>query len=214
MFVVFYETVEQLRSFSDDFDISISLLSDPGSRIITELGVLNTTLDESDGMFYGIPFPGAFVVGADGRVQAKFFEQNSLVRTHPSNLLRAALGDEVESAPAAAPVSEVEFHVGLSESVLRTMLITDLVVEVEDGGKVEVDAEDFEELSGEGAEAGDLVWGGLFGEGGGVGWGGAEFTSAPDAAAFLVDGDEGAVEGKGGEGVGEVSDLLGRLKVA
>jgi len=68
------------------------------------------------------------------------------------------------------------------------------VVEVEDGCEVEIDAEDFEKLSGEGAEAGDLIRSGFFGEGGGVGWGGGEFARAPDAASFLVDGDEGAVE--------------------
>jgi hypothetical protein len=65
-------------------------LSDPGSRIITELGILNTTLDESDAPFYGIPYPGSYIIGADGTVVDKFFEQNSLVRTHPEKLLRAA----------------------------------------------------------------------------------------------------------------------------
>ena len=131
MFVVFYESVEQLRSFADEFDITIPLLSDPESRVITEMGILNTTLDESDAPFYGIPFPGSYIVGADGAVTAKFFEQNSLVRTHPDTLLRAALG-HVDDEPAAAvtPVEHVEANVALSAESLRAMLLTDLVVDL------------------------------------------------------------------------------------
>ncbi len=132
MFVVFYETVEQLGSFSDEFDITIPLLSDPGSTIITELGILNTTLDESDAPFYGIPFPGSYVIGADGTVIGKFFEQNSLVRTHPDTLLRAAQGHAIDDVPTPLPepVEHVEAHVGLSADSLRAMLLTDLLIDV------------------------------------------------------------------------------------
>lgn len=132
MFVVFYEPVEQLRSFADEFDITIPLLSDPESRIITELGILNTTLDESDAPFYGIPYPGSYIIDAHGDVMAKFFEQNSLVRTHPQNLLRSAQGlaPGLSHAPEAAPVAHVEAHVALSAESLRAMLVTDLIVEL------------------------------------------------------------------------------------
>lgn len=130
--MVFYEPVEQLRSFADEFDITIPLLSDPDSRIISEFGILNTTLDESDAPFYGIPFPGSYVVGADGTVTSKFFEQNSLVRTHPDNLLRAAQGHTIDdvATPRAEPVAHVEAHVELSADALRAMLLTDLVVDL------------------------------------------------------------------------------------
>lgn len=132
MFVVFYETVEQLRSFSDEFGITIPLLADPGSRIITELGILNTTLDESDAPFYGIPFPGSYVLGPDGTVIAKFFEQNSLVRAHPDTLLRAAFGEAVDDAPepSVEPIEEVEARVALSADSLRAMLLTDLLIDL------------------------------------------------------------------------------------
>lgn len=130
--MVFPEPVEQLRSFADEFGITLPLLSDPNSRIITEFGILNTTLDESDVPFYGIPFPGSYVVGADGKVIAKFFEQNSLVRTHPDTLLRAAQGQIIDDrpAPASAPVAHVEADIALSTDALRAMLVTDLVVDL------------------------------------------------------------------------------------
>lgn len=118
--------------FADQFDITIPLLSDPESRIITEFGILNTTIDESDAPFYGIPYPGSYVVGADGRVMAKFFEQNSLVRTHPETLLRATQGEVIDDAPvpSAEPVTHVEANVALSALSLRALLLTDLVVDL------------------------------------------------------------------------------------
>lgn len=132
MFVVFYESVEQLRSFADEFDVSIPLLSDPESRIITEFGILNTTLDESDVPFFGVPYPGSYIIGADGVIIDKFFEQNSLVRTHPENLLRAAQGLALDTAdaPSSGPVAHVEAHVSLSTESLRAMLLTDLIVDL------------------------------------------------------------------------------------
>ena len=68
------------------------------------------------------------------------------------------------------------------------------MVEVEDGGEVEVDAEELEEASGVGTEEGDLLEGGFLGKSLGVGRCGAEFSGAPDAAAFLIDGDERLIE--------------------
>lgn len=136
MFVIFYESVEQLSSFATEFDITIPLLSDPESRIITEFGILNTTLTETDAPFYGIPYPGSYVVGADGRVIAKFFEQNSLVRTHPDDLLQAALGQHAELGSTAddpgptEPVAHVEANVALQRGSLRALLLTDLLIDL------------------------------------------------------------------------------------
>jgi len=87
------------------------------------------------------------------------------------------------------------------------------VVEIEDRREVEVNAEDFEELAGEGSKLSDLVRCPFCGEGGGVRRGGTECVGAPDATAFLVDGDEGSIEGEIGEGVGQFADLGGRVEI-
>lgn len=132
VFVVFPEPVEQLNTFAVDFDITLPLLADPESAIIRELGILNTTLTEDDGRFYGIPFPGSYVIGADGRVVAKYFEQNSLIRAHPDLLLRAATGREIASGEIPVsdtkPVEMVEVDVALDAEVLPAFLLRDLVV--------------------------------------------------------------------------------------
>lgn len=130
LFVVFPEPVEQLATFAAEYDISVPLLADPDSTIIRDVGILNTTLTEDDAPFYGIPFPGSYVLDADGNVAAKFFEQNSLIRAHPDLLLRAATGEEiefVESAPPAPP-EHVEVDVALDAEELPAFLLRDLVV--------------------------------------------------------------------------------------
>lgn len=131
LFVVFPEPVEQLATFAAQYDITVPLLADPDSTIIREIGILNTTLTEDDAPFYGIPFPGSYVLGDDGRVVAKFFEQNSLIRAHPDLLLRAAMGEEIETAEAAPPVTapeHVELKVALDADALPAFLLRDLVV--------------------------------------------------------------------------------------
>jgi len=130
VYVVFPEPLEQLASFAADYAITLPLLADPDSEVIREVGILNTTLTEDDAPFYGIPFPGSYVLGEDGRVVAKFFEQNSLVRAHPDLLLQAATGKEIEPV-ASAPVSppeHVELEVALNAEELPAFLLRDLVV--------------------------------------------------------------------------------------
>ena len=114
-----------------------------------------------------------------------------------------AVGGEVFSAgedflcshPAVEDTGVVDDGLGITApaAAAEAIVLIGEVIEIEDGGEVEIDAENFEELTSECSEAGDLVGRGFVGEGGGIGWGGAEFTGAPNAAAFLVDGDEGAV---------------------
>lgn len=132
LFVVFPESVEQLSTFASDHGITVPLLADPDSAVIRELGILNTTLTEDDEPFYGIPFPGSYVLGDDGRVVAKFFEQNSLIRTHPDLLLRAATGQQIEPVEmptaALAPPEHVEVEVVLDADVLPAFLLRDLMV--------------------------------------------------------------------------------------
>ena len=55
-----------LREFSEKQNIPYPLLSDLDSSVIREYGIINSLLDSSDAMLYGIPFPGAFVTDEDG----------------------------------------------------------------------------------------------------------------------------------------------------
>lgn len=95
VFAVSYDTIEELAAFSRAYGITYPLLSDRGSEVIRRYGILNTTLAE-DHQNYGIPFPGAYVVGPDGRVQEKSFFQQYQVRPSAQSVLRDAFGVDFE----------------------------------------------------------------------------------------------------------------------
>ena len=59
----------------------LPLLSDPGSATIKRYGILNTTVPETNQQSYGIPFPGTFMLNAQGMVTSRFFEQAYQERT-------------------------------------------------------------------------------------------------------------------------------------
>lgn len=92
---VSYDTVEELAAFSRAYGITYPLLSDRGSEVIRRYGILNTTLAE-DHQNYGIPFPGSYVLGPDGRVQEKSFFQQYQVRPSAQSVLRDAFGVDFE----------------------------------------------------------------------------------------------------------------------
>ncbi|MBK5294850.1 MAG: redoxin domain-containing protein [Acidobacteriia bacterium] len=72
---VTYDSVAILKHFSDRKSIDFPLLSDAGSVTIRAFGILNENIPK-DNPFYGIPFPGSYVVDAQGVVRSKFFEDD------------------------------------------------------------------------------------------------------------------------------------------
>lgn len=77
-----------MRAFTEEHGIRFPVLFDPDSKIIRRFGILNTLVPENDDPWYGIPFPGAYVINGDGTVVAKFFENSLMVRPTAQQLLR------------------------------------------------------------------------------------------------------------------------------
>jgi len=70
-----YDSPEVLRHFSERVGgFHFPLLSDEDSRVIRAFGILNHNIPEGH-EWYGIPFPGTFLVDENGIVRAKYFEQ-------------------------------------------------------------------------------------------------------------------------------------------
>jgi hypothetical protein len=65
---------EILKYFSDLMGITYPLLSDADSKIIRSFGILNTNIPKGH-IFYGIPFPGSYIVDSRGKVLSKYFEE-------------------------------------------------------------------------------------------------------------------------------------------
>ena len=92
VFALSYDEVDALADFREAYDITYPLLSDPDSAVIRQFGILNTLIAEDDHPWFGIPFPGSFIVNADGVITHKFFEHNLALRTGPETLLRGGHG--------------------------------------------------------------------------------------------------------------------------
>jgi hypothetical protein len=70
---VSYDPVPVLAEFAKRRGITFPLLSDAGSAIIRQYGLLNTAVAASSPQ-YGVPFPGTFIVDAKGTVTSRHFE--------------------------------------------------------------------------------------------------------------------------------------------
>ena len=70
---VSYDPVPVLADFASRRAITFPLLSDAGSAVIKQYGILNTTVAPTSAT-YGIPFPGTFVLDRDGIVTSRHFE--------------------------------------------------------------------------------------------------------------------------------------------
>ena len=129
VYALSYDEADALRDFRDAHGITYTLLSDPDSDVIRSFGILNTLIDPNDHPWYGIPYPGAIVVSAEGAVTHKFFDNNLAVRAGPEQLLRAALGQPMlEPRGDKAAPQEVQVSVALDGNHLAPMVQRDLVV--------------------------------------------------------------------------------------
>ena len=107
LLAISYDSEAELAAFAETHGIEFPLLSDLGSKVIAEFGILNTLIEPSEERYYGIPFPGAYVLDALGRVEEKFFNRHYATRTSAGTLLSEVSGDlggllAGESAPKAA----------------------------------------------------------------------------------------------------------------
>lgn len=94
---VSYDSVETLNDFAEKHDISYTLLSDDGSKLIRDFGILNEEMKEGT-RFYGIPHPTIYVVNAQGIIEAHLAEEGYKDRPAVEDIISA-----IESANKATP---------------------------------------------------------------------------------------------------------------
>ena len=96
-FALSYDSVATLAAFAEARGITYPLFADEGSAVIRALGILNESVAPTD-EHYGIPHPGIYFIGADGRVEDKVFHATHRTRDAATTTLRehfglAGLGD-------------------------------------------------------------------------------------------------------------------------
>jgi hypothetical protein len=132
VFSLSYDEQDALADFRDAYGISYTLLSDPESKVIRQFGILNTLISEDDHPWFGIPFPGTYVVNSEGLISHKFFENNLALRVGPEMLLRAAQGGAIEQSKIdREPPAETMWDVYLDGDRLAVSVLKDLVARIE-----------------------------------------------------------------------------------
>ena len=113
---VSYDSREALREFAGARGIEFPLLSDEGSRVITELGLLDRDLEAHHAAFgiktrdhqRGVAFPAIFVLDESGTVVQKRIHENYRARDSALQLMEAVTSKATLPAPENARPLESE----------------------------------------------------------------------------------------------------------
>lgn len=110
-----YDSQEVLARFAKAYKITYPLLSDKGSVVIRRFGILNTNVP-TDVMFYGIPFPGDYLLNPDGVVREKLFLADYQERPTASQVVLTDLGAAADNNGVTVAADDVEAKIILSGS--------------------------------------------------------------------------------------------------
>lgn len=84
-----YDPVATLKEAEEDYGATFPLLYDEGNAHVKAMGILNTQYSPGE-RAYGIPYPGIFVLDAQGVIRAKLAEEDYKIRPDFSLVLEAA----------------------------------------------------------------------------------------------------------------------------
>ncbi len=133
VFSIFSEPVETLARFAQEFGITYPLLSDEGSRVIREFGILNTLIQPEEAI-YGIPYPGSYLVDENGRVIEKYFHREYQIRETAPTILQSGFHVPVDLTRFLGTGSQLpgaQVSVSLAARELRFMQRADLYVHLQ-----------------------------------------------------------------------------------
>ena len=92
LYAISYDEPSALAAFARHHGITYRLLSDLGSTVIDRFGIRNTFVTEEQVPYYGIPFPGTYLVNERGVVSAKFFHRNLAQRESAEAMVDSVFG--------------------------------------------------------------------------------------------------------------------------
>ena len=152
VFAISYDSVEAQAAFAKQYGITFPLLSDANHEAIEATGILNQLADDSEralasreqttlkvaprptASLYGIPYPGSYLIGPDGRVIEKLFYRHYRTRPSVATVLRSGFGVdfEVRDNPATEASAEgVRIRAMLGGESMTYMETSMLYVEID-----------------------------------------------------------------------------------
>jgi cytochrome c biogenesis DsbD-like protein/AhpC/TSA family protein len=127
---VSYDSIAILHNFAERRGIHFPLLSDPDSRVIRELGILNETLPK-DTPFFGVPYPGSFVLNAQAVITAKYFEDDYRERDTSADVLMRQFGVTPEAAGNEVVGKQLKLEAHASNVVVAAGQHVSLTLDIE-----------------------------------------------------------------------------------
>ncbi len=124
-----YDSTEILKAFAARVGIRYTLLSDPGSRTIRAFGILNTSVDPATPR-YGIPFPGTYIIDANGVITAKYFDDDYRERISAASILTHEFGPD-GTRKTEFENTQIKLTSYASDATLAPGNRTTLVLEIE-----------------------------------------------------------------------------------
>jgi hypothetical protein len=108
---VSYDPVETLAKFASARNITFPLLSDKDSTVIRKYRIFNDTM-ERGARFYGVPWPGTFVLDAKRTVSSRFFEERYQERNTAASIVSR------QGGPGAGPsMTAANQHISVNADV-------------------------------------------------------------------------------------------------
>lgn len=108
--VITYDSPEILQRFSAAHGLGFPCLSDKGSVVIREFGILNSNIPK-DHPFFGIPFPGDYLISPDGVIQAKYFLPDYQTRVASSEILVNELGADPSGKSVSLTAGDIRIMI-------------------------------------------------------------------------------------------------------
>jgi hypothetical protein len=133
---VSYDPVPMLADFAARRNITFPLLSDQGSAVIKQYGIFNTTVASTNAT-YGIPFPGTFIVDANGVVTSRHFETAYQERDTITSVL-VKLGAKMDLPATRIAARNLTMTTYVTDAVAAPGTHFSLVVDVAPGPRVHV----------------------------------------------------------------------------
>lgn len=128
--------MEVLADFARRRAITFPMLSDAGSAVIKRYGILNTTLAPTDAN-YGIPFPGTFILNADGVVTSRFFEAAYQERNTMASVL-VKLGKQLNVPATKVTAAQLSLSTYLTDQIVAPGTHFSIVTDVNPGPRMHV----------------------------------------------------------------------------
>jgi len=107
-----------LKSFADRQKITYPLLSDPDSAIIRAFDIFNETVAKGTPT-YGIPYPGTYILDVQGKVVAKYFEDDYRERDSATDILVKQFGNPADLGAAVVETRHLRLTSASSTTTAR-----------------------------------------------------------------------------------------------